>query len=325
MRGDRLMRIVLLLQSRGRMSTRELADELEVTTRTVSRDLEAIGQSGIPIVAHRGRFGGWSLMEGYRSGLTGMTPDEAAALLLRASSGPLRDVGLGGHYEAALQKLRAAYPEPERQGADFLRRRLLIDESSWHTRAAATPEALAVCQEAVWEERLLAFDYAKDEARASKDQSRLVEPLGLVVKRGVWYLAAKDGAPIKTFRVSNMLNIRLSEKSFAYPEQFDLAAYWQDSLRTFPDRLPHYEVSCIMTAEVLQAFREERYVRVLRADPIVDGQYEVAADLATPEFALRLVLGFGASVRVIQPLAFVEAVAAEAEKVREMYRIPPDS
>lgn len=318
------MKIVLLLQSRGRMSTRELADELEVTTRTVSRDLEAIGQSGIPIVAHRGRFGGWSLMEGYRSSLTGMTPDEAAALLLRASSGPLRDVGLGGHYEAALQKLRAAYPEPERHGADFLIRRLLIDESSWHTRATATPEALAVCQEAVWEERLLAFGYVKDQATASKNPNRLVEPLGLIVKRGVWYLAAREGESIKTFRVSKMLNIQLSEKCFTYPEHFDLAAYWRDSLRTFPDRLPHYHVSCVMTAEAFQAFREERYVRVLRAEPIEHGQYEVEADLATPEFALRFVLGFGVSVRVTQPLAFAEAVAAEADKVRKMYRVCPD-
>jgi len=319
------MKIVLLLQSRGRMSTRELADELEVTTRTVSRDLEAIGQSGIPILAHRGRFGGWSLMEGYRSGLTGMTPDEAAALLLRASSGPLSDVGLGGHYETALQKLRAAYPEPERQGAEFLRRRLLIDESSWHTRSAAAPEALALCQEAVWEERLLAFDYAKANPAASKGPNRLVEPLGLIVKRGVWYLAAQDRDTIKTFRVSNMLNIRLLEQSFAYPEDFDLAAYWQDSLRAFPDRLPHYEVSLVMTAEVLQAFREERYARILRAEPMENGQYEVDADLATPKFALRLVLGFGASVRVIRPSMFAEAVAAESEKVRQMYRAYPDS
>lgn len=319
------MKIVLLLQSRGRMSTRELADELEVTTRTVSRDLEAIGQSGIPIVAHRGRFGGWSLMEGYRSGLTGMTPDEAAALLLRASSGPLGDVGLGGHYKTALQKLRAAYPEPERQGADFLRRRLLIDESSWHTRAPAAPEALALCQEAVWKQRLLAFEYAKDNRKASKDQNRVVEPLGLIVKRGVWYLAAKDKESIKTFRVSEMLNIQLSEKSFAYPEHFDLAAYWEESLRAFPDRLPHYEVRCLMTAEALQAFREERYIRVLRAEPITNGQYEVEADLATPEFALRLVLGLGASVRVVEPSGFAEAVAAEAGKVGEMYRGGPDS
>lgn len=319
------MRIVLLLQSRGRMSTRELADELEVTARTVSRDLEAIGQSGIPIVAHRGRFGGWSLMEGYRSGLTGMTPDEAAALLLRASSGPLSDVGLGGHYETALQKLRAAYPEPDRQGADFLRRRLLIDESSWHARTATDPESLAVCQEAVWEERLLAFDYAKDTASTSNDSNRLVEPLGLIVKRGVWYLAAKDRNTIKTFRVSKMLNIHLLEESFAYPENFDLAAYWQDSLRTFPDRLPHYEVSLVMTGKVLQAFREERYVRILRAEPMKNGQYEVEADLATQEFALRSVLGFGASVRVIQPSSLAKAVAAESERIREMYREYPDS
>ncbi|GGN95673.1 helix-turn-helix transcriptional regulator [Saccharibacillus kuerlensis] len=318
MRGDRLLKIVLLLQSRGRMSTRQLSEELEVTGRTVSRDMEALGQSGIPLVAHRGRFGGWSLMEGYRSGLTGMTPDETAALLLRASSGPLRDLGLDGYYEAALQKLRAVYPDSGHRGAAFMKRRLLIDDSGWHSRASGIPEALEICQEAVWENRLLRFGYANN----SGDNApiRIVQPLGLIVKRGIWYLAAQDGGTVKTFRVSKMTDVERLEHSFDYPETFDLALYWEESLRAFPSKLPHYEAKLIVEEEGLKVFRQERYVRILEIELVEDKSFVITADLAAHEFALRFVLGFGSSIRVCEPAALVEAVAAEAEKIAGIYR-----
>lgn len=319
MRGDRLMKIVLLLQSRGRMSTRELAEELEVTARTVSRDLEALGQAGIPIVAYRGRFGGWSLMEGYRSGLTGMTPDETAALLLRASSGPLDDVGLGGHYETALQKLRAAYPEPERQAAEFVRRRLLIDESEWNGSRSAVPEALAVCQEAVWTGKCLRFEYLK--GSGGERSVRLVEPLGLVVKQGVWYLTAKDGEIVKTFRVSKMEGAQATDDSFLYPQSFDLSAYWTEFLRAFPAQLPRYDTELVMNEQALCAFREERFAHIRRCERTADGHYAVQADLETPEFAQRFILGLGTSVRVLEPAELVSAIAEEARLVADRYRV----
>ncbi|OWR28738.1 transcriptional regulator [Saccharibacillus sp. O23] len=318
MRGDRLLKIVLLLQSRGRMSTRELAEELEVTARTVSRDLEALGQSGIPIVAYRGRFGGWSLMEGYRSGLTGMTPDETAALLLRASSGPLDDVGLGVHYETALQKLRAAYPEPERRTAEFVRRRLLIDESDWNGSRSGVPEALSVCQEAIWAEKRLLFEYAKQPGGTRRVRS--VEPLGLVVKQGVWYLAAQDGETVKTFRVSKMEAARASDDFFRYPESFELSAYWAEFVRTFPAHLPRYETELTANEEALRALREERFAHIRRCERISDGEYAVRADLETPEFAQRFVLGLGTSVRVLEPAELASAVAEQASRVTERYR-----
>lgn len=318
MRGDRLMKIVLLLQSRGRMSTRELAEELEVTARTVSRDLEALGQAGIPIVAYRGRFGGWSLMEGYRSGLTGMTPDETAALLLRASSGPLDDVGLGGHYETALQKLRAAYPEPERQAAEFVRRRLLIDESEWDGSRSAVPEALSVCQEAVWTGKRLRFEYAK--GSGGERRVRLVEPLGLVVKQGVWYLAAQDGEIVKTFRVSKMEAAQTSDDFFRYPQSFDLSAYWAEFVRAFPAKLPRYETELVMNEQALRAFREERFAHIRRCVPTSDGEYAVRADLETREFAQRFILGLGTSVRVLEPSELALAIAEEACRVADNYR-----
>ncbi|WP_172250244.1 helix-turn-helix transcriptional regulator [Saccharibacillus deserti] len=324
MRGDRLLKIVLLLQSRSRMSTRELAEELEVTPRTVSRDLEALGQSGIPIVAYRGRFGGWSLMEGYRSGLTGMTPDEAAALLLRASSGPLQDLGFKEPYERALHKLRTVYPEPRPKSADFLSRRLLIDESGWHARAAGVPESLPVCQEAVLEQRQLRFVYVKSaEEPTGSPVGRIVDPLGLAVKRSVWYLVAREDTAIKTFRVSKITEAQCLERTFDYPGTFNLADYWQESLRTFPDTLPRYEAGLRVEAEALEAFRSERYVRVRHTELLEDGGYAVQADLATAEFALRFVLGLGTAVRVLEPRELAERVAAEAERIMKLYRPLP--
>lgn len=318
MRGDRLMKIVLLLQSRGRMSTRELAEELEVTARTVSRDLEALGQAGIPIVAYRGRFGGWSLMEGYRSGLTGMTPDETAALLLRASSGPLDDVGLGGHYETALRKLRAAYSEPERRTAEFVRQRLLIDESEWDGSRGGVPAALSVCQEAVWAGKRLRFEYAKESG--GQRRARIVEPLGLVVKQGNWYLAAQDGETVKTFRVSKMEGAQASDDFFRYPESFDLSVYWAEFVRTFPAKLPRYDTELSADEEALRALREERFAHIRRCKKISESEYAVRADLETPEFALRFLLGLGMSVRVLEPAELAAAIAEEARRVAERHQ-----
>ncbi len=298
------------------MSTRELAEELEVTQRTISRDLEALGQSGIPIVAYRGRFGGWSLMEGYRSGLNGMTPDETSALLLRASSGPLEDVGLGGHYETALQKLRAAYPEPERQDTEFLQRRLLIDESDWGGQPSEVPKALSLCQKAVWASTRLRFTYVKEPGGERK--VRNVEPLGLVVKRGNWYLAAREDQVIKTFRISKMEAVEPLQASFPYPESFDLRTYWEETMRAFPNRLPRYEAELLASRQALQAFREERFAHILRCEKD-SGGYAIRVDLETPEFALRFVLGLGRSVRVLAPTELAAAVFQEAEQVAKHY------
>ncbi|MDO3409494.1 YafY family protein [Saccharibacillus sp. CPCC 101409] len=318
MRADRLLKIVLLLQSRGRMTTSELADELEVTRRTVSRDMEALGQAGLPVEALRGRGGGWSLMDGYRSGLTAMTPQETAALMIRASAGPLRDLGLEESYESARRKLQAAYPGSDRRDAAFLRSRLLIDEAGWHGSAPDVPEALAVCQEAVWDVCLLRFAYGGDGGGPARE--RTVRPLGLVVKRGVWYLIARDEGADKTFRVSKLGNPRKLEETFDYPEAFDLAACWAASLASFTSRLPHYEAELLLPETELPAFKRERYVRVLREQSRGDGTARVRADLATPEFALRFVLGFGASVRVLEPGELAGAVAEEAGRLARLYK-----
>ncbi|OWA37000.1 hypothetical protein B9G55_02675 [Saccharibacillus sp. O16] len=322
MRGDRLMKIVLLLQSRGRMSTRELAEQLEVTPRTVSRDLEALGQAGIPIVAHRGRFGGWSLMEGYRSGLTGMTPSETAALLLRASSGPLHDVGMGEHYEAALEKLRAAYPQAERQGADWIQRRLLIDESGWNEESSSVTEALSICQEALWAAHKLRFAYVKEPGGARG--VRRVKPLGLVVKRGSWYLVAQERQVVKRFRISRMEAVEELEESFSYPESFDLRTYWAEAMRTFSALLPYYEAKLCMNEEALQAFREERFAHIQHCAPNADGSYHVQVDLETLAFAVRFILGLGRLVRVLDPQELASRIAQEAQSVARQYAADVD-
>src|SRR5215831_17768904 len=186
MRADRLISIMLLLQVRRQITARELARRLEVSERTIHRDMEALGMAGVPVVAERGTGGGWSLLEGYRTNLTGLTGTEMQALLLAKPSPLLADLGLRQAAEVALLKLLAALPAMSRRAAEYARQRLHVDGAGWHEAAEAVPFLLPI-QEAIWQERKLRLTYQRGDGATVE---RLVDPLGLVAKGGVWYLAA---------------------------------------------------------------------------------------------------------------------------------------
>ena len=201
MRADRLISILLLLQIHRRLTSHELAERLEVSDRTIHRDMEALGIAGIPVLAERGTGGGWSLIEGYRSNLTGLSEAEVKALFLTRPAGLLSDLGLDKASEAGLIKLQASLPLPHQRDATFAQERIHIDLTGWNNTKEAVP-ILPILFEAVWNERKLKITYQRGGDCDAVE--RLVDPLGLVAKGSAWYLVASVEDSLRSYRVSRI-------------------------------------------------------------------------------------------------------------------------
>ncbi len=233
MRASRLVSIVLLLQTRGRMTADALAAEFEVSVRTIYRDIEALGRSGVPVYGEAGREGGYRLVGGYRTQLTGLTPQEAAALWLMALPGPAGELGLGEAVTGASVKVRAALRDELRTGADTVSQRLHVDPAGWYAEPIDTP-LLGVVADAVWQQLRLRVTYRR--WQAPEQVSRLLDPYGLVLKAGRWYLVADSAGQLRTYRISEMLDVATQSEHFERPEGFDLATHWSGYLAEFNRR-----------------------------------------------------------------------------------------
>lgn len=335
MRADRLLAILGLLQTHGKLPSKTLAEQLEVSERTIHRDMEALGAAGIPVYAERGHLGGWALPEGYRSRLTGMTAEEINALLFLQSSGLVRDLGLQESAKSALGKLRAALSPAARQDADFARQRIYVDGAGWRDAAGGDPKpgaseeagksVLATVQEAVWAERklLIAYDGGSDTAngRAETARPRTILPLGLVAKQQVWYamaLTEPDGE-LRTFRVSRIAQARVTDEPFVRPEGFDLAASWAASVRSFKTNLPRYDAVVRIDASRWESFRRERFVVVREHRSFGTDAVEAEVAFNTLESACGILLGYGRLAEAVSPAGLRAAVAEEARAIGERY------
>lgn len=345
MRADRLIAILLHLQAYGQATVRELAERLEVSERTIQRDMDALAAGGIPLYALRGAKGGWVLPDGYRSKLTGMTASEIQALLLLQSSSVIRDLALDDVTGGAIAKLLSALPSDKRAEAEFVRRHLHIDGAGWHAPKQPAP-LLPIVQQAVWEGRKLRIRYASRGEESAGQAIRLVSPWGLVAKLQTWYfVAAMDDADatdvgrdgeggeaedrkdaergkdeaLRTFRVSRLLEAELTEERFEVPPKFDLAAWWEASTRRFKAELPRYPAQVQVRQEARERFAAERYVRVRGWGPEEGEWLSADVDFHTLESARDLILSYGAEVRAVQPEELVHAVRQTASDILGLY------
>lgn len=317
MRADRLVSILLLLQVNRRITARELAARLEVSERTIHRDMDALSAAGVPVVAERGNGGGWGLMEAYRTNLTGLNHSEIQALFLAKPSQLLSDLGLRQASEGALIKLLAALPSISRRDAEYARQRIHIDTAGWRN----SPEnvaALPALQEAIWQERKLQFTY---ERAGCEPSARLVDPLGLVAKGSVWYLvAAVDGAP-RTYRVSRIREARATEQPCARPPDFDLSSYWRQSAAEFQAGLPRFYAKIRLGSSVLGWMQYlGRASRIEHSEPPdAEGWTTLTMRFDAEEEACQFALSFGPQAEVLEPESLREKVIAAAKATLERY------
>jgi predicted DNA-binding transcriptional regulator YafY len=295
MRAERLLSIMLLLQSQKQMSASKLAQRLEVSERTIQRDMEALSIAGIPLVSERGRAGGWSLLEGYRSNLTGLNNTEIQALILSPVR-VLQDLGLEDAAEAATLKLLASLPAFRRHEAEMIRQCIYVDAAPWQSQDEDFGR-LPLIQEAIWQNRRALIQYQR--GIENDIAERLIEPLGLVAKGRIWYCVARVENEYRTYRVSRIVTVELGE-GFTRPPDFDLAAYWQASSQEFASKLPRYPAILRVHQDALRFLYSWRWARVERIEE--EGEWRIVhVNFEEIEEASAAVMACAGQAIVIEP------------------------
>lgn len=319
MRADRLLSAVMLLQAHGRMSGRELAKRLEVSMRTLHRDMDALSSAGVPVFALRGARGGWQLDEDWRTQVPGLDEAELRALLM-AQPRVMGDARLAAAAESALSKLLASLPNSLREKAASIQQRLFVDTTGWR----GTPENLSmlpIVQDAVSRDRKLTIRYAKN---SREREDRLVDPLGLVAKSGTWYLVAKTPAGLRTFRVSRIEEAKLLYQRCERPRDFDLAKYWRSSAQRFREGWPHFDAVLRLHPESAKQMKRWHMAEENGSGPNAEGWITMNVRFDDEEQACFLVLAQGSRVDVLEPQRLRERIAAELtaalERIRRLER-----
>jgi len=313
MRADRLLSILLLLQSHRRLTARQLAERLEVSERTILRDMEALSGSGVPVVAARGSNGGWSLLGDYQTRLTGLSMAEIQSLFLARTPRLMADLGWSRPAESALIKLEASLSEAARHHAEFARRHVLIDTSGLRDTAGSIA-CLPVLLDALWRGRQVRFVYRRE---LCEPAVRCGHPLGLAAKGSAWYLVAQvDGEP-RTYKVSRMADAVALEEPAERPAKFDLAEYWDRSAAEFREKLPRYYATFLAQPS---AMRWVRYRGWRLESEIPEGELvRVRLRFDVEEEALQFALGFGPAIEVVEPPELRHKVREAAEAVARLY------
>ena len=319
MRADRLLSLLMLLQSRGQMTAQELANELEVSERTIYRDIDALSAVGIPVYGEAGPEGGYALLNSYRTNLTGLTEGEVRALFMLSIPAPLVELGVSQELRAALLKLSAALPDSQRQDEAKVRQRFHLDSMWWHQGEAHLPH-LATIQQALWQDRQLHIVYR---TAVSIQLERLVAPYGLVAKAGVWYLVCARGERIHVHRVAHLLDVQVAEDAFTYPAEFDLARYWQSWCAEYESLQAHFRATVRVAPgfvpELARRFGKQVHEKIARAGPDGDGWVKLELAFASFEDARDRILSFGRGVEVLAPQALHRSVLDYAEQIVDLY------
>lgn len=317
MLASRLLSIQLMLQTRGRMTATELAEHFEVSVRTIYRDIDQLSAAGIPVYGERGRAGGFALHDGFRTKLTGMTSSEAETLLLAGLPGPAAELGLADLLATARLKLLASLPAD--METDRIVSRFHLDAAGWF-QERDTVERLPLIARAVFDQRLLRIGYL----RGNRIRQRVVAPLGLVLKSGVWYLVAQADGAILTYKAINIREAEVLERLFDRPPHFDLAAHWRETSRSYETSL-YRETATIrvspqgwalldlLGAHISQAARQTAG----RPDKL--GWRRCHVPMESADAGIREFLRLGSDIEVLAPAPVRRAMAETLSKLARMY------
>jgi len=319
-RADRLLILLLLLQTRGRVTAQTLAKRLEVSVRTIYRDLEALSLAGVPVYAERGPGGGWKLLEDYRTNLTRLTETEVNTLFMSGVAGPMADLGLGKAGEDALLKLLAALPTVYRSNAERALQCIYLDAAGWFHREEEVPY-LQVLQEAVWNDRRLRLTYLRGGLDLAE---RLVDPYGLVAKASIWYLVAVSAGEMRVYRVSRIQAAEMTEEHFDRPTSFDLRTFWTQWSAEFETGLLRYPVTLRVAPDAIPTlpYILGDWVQALikKAGP-ADAQGWITLSLlfdGLPEARSRL-FGLGTVIEILEPQELRDSLADFAAGIATLY------
>ena len=319
MRADRLISILILLQTRGKLTARDLASQLEVSERTIYRDMDALSAAGIPVYCERGPGGGCALLESYRTNLTGLTRDEVRALFMLSIPAPLQQLGVDQDLRAALRKLTASLPEIMRPEGSRSRARIHLDSTAW-VQADQSALHLGTIQKALWTDQYLDLTY---HLAFGAQTTHRVAPYGLVAKENQWHLvfARQDSLLVK--KVSDVMDARLSGKTFSMPADFNLVEFWSEWTLQRESNRPQFLVQVRISPLLLEAllFFKNPILPEDFIKPRLDdkGWYPLTISFDNFEQARKRLLNFGGGVEILAPTALRESVIDFARQTLSVY------
>ncbi|MET8651285.1 helix-turn-helix transcriptional regulator [Nocardia aurea] len=320
MRASRLVQLLLILQTRGQVTAPELAAELEVSVRTVYRDVEALSAAGVPVYSEPGRAGGIRLVDGYRTRLTGLTSDEADAVLLAGLPDAAADLGLGTVLATAQLKVLAALPPELRGRATRIAERVHVDAPGWFRRPEQTP-TLTTLTDALWHDRRLLVRYR----RGDRVVERRLDPLGLVLKAGTWYLVARQGADIRSYRVGRIETAHALDETFSRPDDFELSTHWARAQEDFARSMLRVRARCRIDPAHLRmlaltfepAAVTEAYESM--SEPDSEGWVEIVLASEAYHVLLHGILQLGEHVEILAPPELRAEISAIALAMAKRY------
>lgn len=323
MRADRLLSLLMLLQSRGRMTAQALADELEVSVRTIYRDMDALSATGVPVYADAGPGGGCALLDDYRTNLTGLNADEVRAIFMLSVPAVLADLGFGAELRAALLKLSAALPAARRQEEGWVRQRVHLDWSSWRHAAHPAPH-LSTIQAAVWADRRLLLTYYRQVNGERMRFQRTVDPFAMVAKAGEWHLVCAADGQVRVFAVASLDAVLPLEEGFTRPAHFDLAGFWQGWCAAQQEQGAGLAVTLRVAPQLLAdpahvAHAGARACIASAATQAGGSSAVIQVTFESFEEARHQLLSLGGSVEVLAPLPLRLSIADYAHQIAAIY------
>lgn len=324
MRASRLLSILLLLQTRGRMTAQALAGELEVSVRTIYRDVEALHEAGVPLYGDAGRAGGYQLLDGYRTRLNGLNHHEAEAMFLAALPKAAAELGLGTVMATAQLKVKAALPPELADSASRLQQRFYLDAPGWYHDGDQSPHLAAVA-DAVWNQRRVHVRYRR--WAEPTDIARTLDPYGIVLKSGRWYVVARAQGRVSTYRVNQILEIRPSGEAFERPEAFSLPEFWRAHITEFRKRLIQGDAVIRLSPRGrlrLEHLMPAGVVDAVEATGREDGErvgwLRATVPIESVSHAETEFLKFGADVEVLRPAELRDRLADTVSALAAMYQ-----
>ncbi|WP_019004241.1 helix-turn-helix transcriptional regulator [Cohnella laeviribosi] len=319
MRADRLISILMHLQLKGRMTAKELSQLLEVSERTIYRDMDALSAAGVPIHADSGLGGGFTLSADYRAKVDGLNTSEIHALFMRMNEQPFKRLGFHYSLNSAFLKILNNLSDQHRMAAEWIRNRVFLDMEGWRGQQEK-PDLMERVRQSVWEQRQAQMVYA--DRRHFKHELTL-DPYGLVLKEGMWFLVGKADGNIRAFRMARIESFRLTENSFDRPDDFDLEAYWRLWTKEYVSRHARYSVVLQTDAETLPLICRMNGVLKVKvredAEGAKDGRIEVQASFEHPDAAVSSVFSLAGRVDVIAPQELRDRICEQAARLVKQY------
>jgi predicted DNA-binding transcriptional regulator YafY len=320
MRADRLLSMMMMLQARGRMTAQSLAQQLEVSERTIYRDVDALSIAGVPVYTQPGTDGGIFLDENYRISLTGLSISEVKSLFLANASQPLTDLGLGGAVEDTLLKLFATLPTRQRQEAQRMQERFYIDTANWFQMVEPQP-FLPLLEQAIWEDRTIRVDYQAVEGQV---EERILEAYALVAKVNIWYLVAKkESGEMRNYRLSRLYKVDIMERHFERDKDFDLANYWKISCIQFEEvmksQMPPFYVTIRVHPDMFWYFPSWMASRYQQLGKDETGWEQLRITFESLDDAVIRLTGLGTQIEILEPEGLKQDLMATAQAVLNFY------